>query len=781
MAPSCTEILFAVGAGDRVVGVTEYCDYPPEVEEKKEKGEIEEIGGYSTPSLEKIVNLEPDLIVSAYGNPSELLYWLVDKEEHQGIEYHVYAQNPKNIEDVFSHIKTTVAITKCEDDASLLLNSLEERMERVTQKVKTLEEEQRPNVFYTCGDFWTPGNSTFINDIIRAAGGKNIAAGYGSGYFQISPDNLTEKNPRVIICPSESAREQILNDEQLSSLNAVIHGRIHVINGDTICRPGPRIVDATETVHGFLSALLEPAKTYPMLQYNAQKTGNVSGVAPETANLLWQSGEKTAGCIQAGPIVYDGKVYLTTWWSSGMGVEENGVDALYCLDANTGEEIWSNTAVYGASTAAIADGKLFVGTHRGNLACVNVTNGALLWSKKIENNPSWYGVGSSPLVFDDLVYVLTFSDGTLHTFSFDGTELWNFSTGGEIFCYASPSAYSNKIFFAGKDSDSEQHALYCLDISTHEDIWNFTTETEIRGSPTIWDEEGMVFFTTKYVYGKVRRLYAVNITTGEEIWNVTHYSSWASPALSSGKLYIGSGGTDHTFYCYDARNGSLIWKNEEMGGAIDSSPVVADGKVYFGTNEVDGTVYALDANTGSIQWGYTLHIPTGFGGGFNVASHPAIADRTLFIGADNVGVLAFRDPVFDTSAPENPYPSIFGLHHGNIIPSHDVYVTKMYTYPCAGTSGHSEEVAFYNSTTGKEIANGTWKGYTIADYHYIEFEEPFALYTGTTYNFVIRTGSYPKVHHKSVLEVSDGIITCTNFTDTNGKKYEDWIPAIRLE
>ncbi|MCK4733714.1 MAG: PQQ-binding-like beta-propeller repeat protein, partial [Methanophagales archaeon] len=774
MAPSCTEILFAVGAGDRVVGVTEYCNYPPEVIDKVNNEEIEVIGGYSTPSSEKIVNLTPDLIVSAYGNPADVVYQLIE------MEYPVYAQNPKNIEEIFSHMKTTAEITNCPDNATLLLNALEERVERVAQQAGSLEEEQRPSVFYTCGDFWTPGNSTFINGVIHAAGGKNIAADYGSGYFQISPENLTNGNPKVIIYPSESAREQILNDEQLRELNAVKYGRIHVINGDIICRPGPRIVDATETVHGFLSALLEPAKTYPMLQYNAQRTGNVSGVAPETANLLWQSGEKTAGCIQAGPIVYDGKVYITTWWSAGMGVEGNGVDALYCLDENTGEEIWSNTAVYGASTAAIAEGRLFVGTHRGNLACVNVTNGELLWSKKIEDNPSWYGVGSSPLVFDDRVYVLTFSDGTLHTFSFDGTELWNFSTGGEIFCYASPSAYSNKIFFAGKDSDSEQHALYCLDLGTREEVWNFTTETEIRGSPTIWGEEGMVFFTTKYVYGKVRRLYAVNITTGEEVWNVTHYSSWASPALSSGKLYIGSGGTDHTFYCYDARNGSLIWKNEEMGGAIDSSPVVADGKVYFGTNEVDGTVYALDANTGSILWSYTLHIPTGFGGGFNVASHPAIADRTLFIGADNVGVLAFRDPVFDTSAPENPYPSIFGLHHGNIIPPHDVYVTKIYTYPCAGTGGHAEEVAFYNSTTGREIANGTWKGYAIADYHYIEFEEPFALYTGTTYNFVIRTGSYPKVHHQSVLEVSDGIITCTNFTDTNGKKYEDRIPAIRL-
>ncbi|MCK4733020.1 MAG: PQQ-like beta-propeller repeat protein, partial [Methanophagales archaeon] len=385
--------------------------------------------------------------------------------------------------------------------------------------------------------------------------------------------------------------------------------------------------------------IMVASASYPMFQYDAQRTGNVSGIAPETATLLWNSSEKTAGCVQAGPVVYDGKVYISTWLS-GTAPATN---ALYCLDENTGEEIWNNTKVYGASTAAIADGKLFVGTMEGNITCVDATNGAILWSKKIEEE-FWGGVRSSPLVFDDKVYVLSPSDGMLHAFSFAGTELWNFSTGGEIFCYASPSAYGSKIFFAGNNSG--QHALYCLDLSTHVEVWNFTTETEIRGSPTIWSEEGMVFFTTKYILTKKYGIYAVNITTGEKVWNVTHYSSWASPALSKGKIYVGGSGDDTTLYCYNAEDGSLIWKNEEMGGAIDSSPVVADGKVYFGTNEVDGTVYALEANSGSIIWNYTLHIPSGFGGGYNVASQPAVSDRTLFIGADNVGVLAFKDSIF---------------------------------------------------------------------------------------------------------------------------------------
>jgi outer membrane protein assembly factor BamB len=657
-----------------------------------------------------------------------------------------------------------------------------------------------------------------------------------------------------------------------------------------------------------LVAAEDGGEEYPMLQYDAQRTGAVSGTAPDTATVLWQSNEKTAGCVEAGPIVHDGKVYVSTWWSSGMGVAGDAVDALYCLDQESGEEIWNNTAIYGASTAAIADDRLFVGTQRGNLTCVNVSSGAILWSEKVDENPSWHGVTASPLVVDDTVYVLSISDGTLHAFSFDGTESWNFSTGGELFTYASPAACDDNLFFAGNASN--QHALYCVNRNTHEEAWNFTTETEVRGSPTIWLAEDLVFFTTKYVFGKPHRLYAVDIATGEEAWNVSHYSSWASPALSNGKLFLGGSGADTTFYCYNAMNGSLLWYNDEMGGSIDSSPVVADGTVYFGTNEVDGTVYALDVNSGATLWNYTLQIPPGFGGGFSVASHPAVADRTLFIGADNNGVLAFRDAtiwkgnvtlingttcsfvpcnnasacylvnsttdlgalsatglafnatdtwyatfgsffiesiegienevwpdntwaifinnappplgfgannlkngdtvkfyfcpsdpntfaylidnasylvnitvvipsaeLFDTGAPEQPYPSLSGRHYGTLTPSHDVNVTTLFTRACAGTGGHTEQVRLWNDTwSGIE---GHWNGYN-GDWHNISFDSAFRLNKDETYYYLIETGSYPQIHHTPALLTADGTITCTNFTDANGAVHYDWIPALRL-
>ncbi len=523
------------------------------------------------------------------------------------------------------------------------------------------------------------------------------------------------------------------------------------------------------------TAAMGDSDGYFTFQYDAQRTGNASGTGPETATVLWQSGEKTAGCIQAGPIVVNDRVYVVVWasWMAG-----NATNALYCLDMETGRELWNNTDVYGASTPAFANDKLFLGTTARTLACVDVTNGEVLWNEPIDPSPSFHGVASSPLVHENLVFIMSSSDGTLHAFSFDGTELWNFSTGDQIFYYASPAAYEDKLLFAG--NSGKQHALYCVNLSTHEEVWKFTTATELRATPTIWADESLIFFTTKYVYGKAHGLYALNLSTGEESWNVTHKSSWVSPAVSDGRLYIGGSAVDSTFYCYNAHNGSLIWKNEEMGGSIDSSPVVAGGTVYFGTNEVEGTVFAVDAENGTTLWSYTLQIPPGYGGGYNAASPPAIADRTLYIGVDNIGVLAFRDPqfmAFDTGTPEHRYPSIPGRFYGTLTPAHDLLVTTIHTPACDGTGGHLEYAKLWNDTWIGPPAH--WHGYR-GDWHTLAFTEPFLLHKNETYSYRIDTGSYPQLHHKNSLTVTDGTITCTNFTDANGVIHTGVIPAIRL-
>ena len=260
MAPSATEILFAAGAGDSVIGVTDYCDYPPEVKEKKDNGEIRSIGGYSTPSLEKIVDLEPDLIVSAHGNPSELLYWLVDTDMHPGIEYPVYAQHPDNIEEIFAHMETIGVLTKCDETASSAVAELKDDLQDLEEKTESLDEEQRPRVYYAMGSIlYTPGKGTFQHDVIEMAGGENIAAKYLSSWGVFSIENLLEEDPQVILYSGHGSEsivpDQIKNDERLSTVDAVKNDRIYQISEGEISRPGPRLVNVTKTVYGLLCDL----------------------------------------------------------------------------------------------------------------------------------------------------------------------------------------------------------------------------------------------------------------------------------------------------------------------------------------------------------------------------------------------------------------------------------------------------------------------------------------------------------------------------------------------
>ena len=132
-------------------------------------------------------------------------------------------------------------------------------------------------------------------------------------------------------------------------------------------------------------------------------------------------------------------------------------------------------------------------------------------------------------------------------------------------------------------------------------------------------------------------------------------------------------------------------------------------------------------------------------------------------------------PIFDTGP--GIYPSIFGTHTGTITPNQTIEVSKLYTYPCTGTGGHTEYVRIH----GKGISeSASWKGY-CGDWHNLTFNNSFTLQAGVEYNYTIRTGSYPQIHHNRTLSVPDGVITCTEFIDANGKRYNNWIPAIRLE
>jgi len=151
----------------------------------------------------------------------------------------------------------------------------------------------------------------------------------------------------------------------------------------------------------------------------------------------------------------------------------------------------------------------------------------------------------------------------------------------------------------------------------------------------------------------------------------------------------------------------------------------------------------------------------------------------LYVGDPLLGVIPPAAPsVLDTGPSENPYPSIMGTHKGEIKPSCNITFSKLHTYPCKGTGGHTESIEIYEN--GKLIASGTWNGY-VGEWHNITITPSVTLLAGHTYNYTIVTGSYPQMLHAKSKDVTGGTITCTSFVDANGKTYTDWIPAIRLE
>jgi len=173
-------------------------------------------------------------------------------------------------------------------------------------------------------------------------------------------------------------------------------------------------------------------------------------------------------------------------------------------------------------------------------------------------------------------------------------------------------------------------------------------------------------------------------------------------------------------------------------------------------------------------------------GAMNIYVETAIVadgERTIYDRAPDVGFISIGgvSTIFDTGA--GTYLSIMGTHNGEIEPSQNISVSKLYTYPCAGTGGHTESIKIHEY--GELIANGTWNGY-VGDGHNITLHNvsgasSVTLLKGHKYNYTVITGSYPQIIHAKSKDVTGGTITCTSFVDANGKTYTDWIPAIRLE
>jgi iron complex transport system substrate-binding protein len=241
LAPANTEILFALGLGERIVGVTRFCNYPPEALEKPK------IGDFDAPNIEEVVAAAPDLILAANIHKDKVIPQL----EAKGLT--VVALSPGTVAEVLEAITLVGKITGKDQAAADLVKDMQNRIKAVTDKTGQLSEAQKPRVFYAVwhDPLMTAGSGTFIDELIYQAGGSNIGHDL-KDYADISLEAVIAANPQVMVAGvgmgegADLPLKFIAEEARLQDTEARQNNRIYSIDNDIIGRPGPRIVDALE-------------------------------------------------------------------------------------------------------------------------------------------------------------------------------------------------------------------------------------------------------------------------------------------------------------------------------------------------------------------------------------------------------------------------------------------------------------------------------------------------------------------------------------------------------
>lgn len=254
MAPSITETLFALGLGDCVVGVTAYCDYPPEAKN------IAKVGGRMDPSYEQIVALQPDLVVLLDSHTDAA-------EQLRRVHVETLSVPHQTITDIHTAILRIGKACGAQQGATALVEKMKRSHARIE---KAIGNRKRPRVLISIGrdtasgnlaGLFAAGRHSFYDEVIEAAGGVNAYADETVAYPQLSPESIIQLAPDVVIDLAsfvksrEASVEEIADDwDALPTVPAVRNGRVHVIVGTYALRPGPRYVRFLEE----LAALLHP-------------------------------------------------------------------------------------------------------------------------------------------------------------------------------------------------------------------------------------------------------------------------------------------------------------------------------------------------------------------------------------------------------------------------------------------------------------------------------------------------------------------------------------------
>jgi len=248
LAPNITEILFSLGLDQEIVGVSIHCNFPEKVQSKVR------VGSYISLDFERIISLKPDLIIATgAGNTRDM----VERLERLG--FPTYVIFPKNVEEVIGSVGHLSQLVGREKEGMEIIKQMKRRRERVEALTQGLP---RPRVFLQIGEapIVTVGKNSFADDLIRLAGGDNVAGNEKERYPRLGMEEILRRSPEVILISSMNPKgnyQKVLQEwSRWETIPAVKNGRIYLLDSDLIDRPSPRIIQGLEE----MARVLHPEK-----------------------------------------------------------------------------------------------------------------------------------------------------------------------------------------------------------------------------------------------------------------------------------------------------------------------------------------------------------------------------------------------------------------------------------------------------------------------------------------------------------------------------------------
>lgn len=249
LMPSNTEILFALGLEDSIVGVTEFCNYPPQLETAVNEGRIKRVGDAFNINEELIVSLQPTLVLIGFDNDASRAL----EERLNNLEIPTAVIVPASLQQTLDSIIQLGTLTDREEHAEQLVAEMETTIADITALTEGLEDEEKPRVLMLLDldSLFVAGSGTLEDELITLAGAVNISG--VEGYGAISEETVVQSAPDIIISTFPFRDRILAEKEAWQEIPAVAAGTVYDLDGDLINRPAPRLMEGLklllETIH----------------------------------------------------------------------------------------------------------------------------------------------------------------------------------------------------------------------------------------------------------------------------------------------------------------------------------------------------------------------------------------------------------------------------------------------------------------------------------------------------------------------------------------------------